>query len=66
MGDLYFQVHHIIPINVFNAFMDDFERIFEKEGVKANVREIIQSYNNRMALFTDDAHANALRNLVVS
>ncbi len=49
MGNMTFQIHHIIPINVFNAFMDDFERIFEKEGVKANVREIIQSYNNGAA-----------------
>ena len=59
MGDLSFQVHHVIPINVFN----DFSGLFEKAFGTNELEKIIQSYNNRMALFTDDAPANALRNL---
>ena len=59
MGDLSFQVHHIIPINVFNEFVDIFPSIFDTPKME----NIIQSYNNRIALFTDDAPANALRNL---
>jgi len=59
MGDLAFQVHHIIPINVFNAFEGDFQRIFQTKDLE----KIIQSYNNRMALFTEEGSANALRNL---
>ena len=57
MGDLSFQVHHVIPINVFN----DFSKLFKKIFGTNELENIIQSYNNRMALFTDDAPANALR-----
>lgn len=59
MGDLSFQVHHVIPINVFN----DFSKLFKETFGTNELENIIQSYNNRMALFKYDAPANALRNL---
>ena len=62
MGDLSFQVHHVIPINVFN----DFSKLFKKIFGTNELENIIQSYNNRMALFTDDAPANALRTFSLS
>ena len=59
MGDLSTQIHHVIPINVFN----DFSKLFQKAFGTNELKNIIQSYNNRMTLFTEEGPANALRKL---
>ena len=63
MGDLSTQIHHVIPINIFNDFAIQFQDIFKKGNLNVNLGEIIQSYNNRMALFTEEGPASALRKL---
>lgn len=40
-----FQIHHIIPVNVYNLYHKQLNEILGKDAV--------QSYNNRIALFVD-------------
>ena len=48
-----YQVHHIFPLEAFRDHGDDLARIF---GVK-NVKSVIQSRNNRIALFPEPGRA---------
>ena len=59
MGNMAYQIHHIIPIDIFNYYEDELKRIMGTNKTE----NIIQSYNNRIALFTHIEPANALRNL---
>ena len=59
MGNMAYQIHHIIPIDIFNYYKNDLRRIMRTDKTE----NIIQSYNNRIALFTHIEPANALRNL---
>ena len=59
MGDMAYQIHHIIPIDIFNYYGNKLREIFGADETE----NIIQSYNNRIALFTHIEPANALRNL---
>ena len=54
-----FQVHHIIPLEIFTTFAPELKEIF---GV-SDISEVIQSYNNRISLFTDKASAGAMQAL---
>ena len=59
MGNMAYQIHHIIPIDIFNYYGNKLREIFGADETE----NIIQSYNNRIALFTHIEPANALRNL---
>ena len=58
MGNMAYQIHHIIPIDIFNSYGKALRDI-----IGGRTEDIIQSYNNRIALFTHIEPANALRNL---
>lgn len=59
MGEIAFQIHHIIPVSLFNIYGKKLQEILGA----AKTEHIIQSYNNRIALFMEDGPANALKNL---
>ena len=61
MGEMRFQVHHIIPVSLFNIYGEQLREILGA----AKTEHVIQSYNNRIALFMEDGPANALKNLGV-
>ena len=54
---LNYQIHHIYPLEIFNEFGNELAKSF---GVK-DPKSLIQSYNNRIALFTDPAMARQCR-----
>jgi len=61
MGEMKFQVHHIIPVSLFNIYGEQLREILGA----AKTEHVIQSYNNRIVLFMEDGPANALKNLGV-
>ena len=59
MGNMAYHIHHIIPIDIFNRYGKEL-----KDIMNANKTEdVIQSYNNRIALFIHTEPADAMRNL---
>ena len=56
---LNYQIHHIYPLEIFSKFGDKLAQLFGLEDPKS----LIQSYNNRIALFTDPAMAKAMQDL---
>lgn len=60
MSNLNYQVHHIIPLEIFNdvELKRQLEDIFGKD-----LHPTIQSYNNRIALFTDVEAARTIKGM---
>jgi hypothetical protein len=49
-----FQVHHILPVELFNSkFKDDLNDILGNDTTDQTRNTALQSYNNRIALYSD-------------